>query len=766
MAINRYDKAPEWQPAVLPYDMILKAADLTQQRWDKATVETDKQVDDLFKNARAVPTSVDEQANLPGVRSEYMKLRESLVNDVDMNPTKYQYMVNDFVSKNKPLLDKMTSRYNMWQAGQNTRATNLANPEWAADNFYLDTDQVDVSQLDSKSDVLWEPHLTPKATQNPGTYIQASVLDKWTGMTLNPESMVDSQGRITMEFGKSIDDLKNKARSGSAAYMRSNNFRSIYRSGKWDNVVPDDIIRDVTGEEYYGGLTLGEMEPEQYAEAMIVLTGMEQLNSKKSMTKGTASSTSSDKDAKPKPEPPVTVYVGGIKVTPKQFSDFHGIPLNNDGTVTIRATDGISKFGNNPILSEDEVKEANWFNVTSTSMENLGLSAPLTKMYDLTSKLRDAKQKNEAFRLFNSDPSLSGNERNFISSLMDLPYGMTGNKLNEVYQEYTTEYNKALEELTTAVYKLDTNSSEWLKIQAAALEMGKVVNKPSDVIAINKELLAKQIDKGSMSTEQEKIDAIKRQLGYKLVNSGAAKFRLDPTTNNVVSVDGARYLKGGIEFGWIKDDNGKLVTDPKEAFVTYMENIMPGMFDSGWTDFNGTYDSFEEFWEDIGKDIMTMSPDGTLMLDYYLPEDINSSASAQGYNKANSGTGSTFDENKDYWDMRYPVILEEMNTNRLAESLAKYPGGLKAVTLTLENILSNKKTPAAIAPTLKGMLNTAKQNNDYNNIARLQILIQQGLANGWPKEMQDAILGNDGTSGSINPNQPQGQQGNPLGGLR
>ena len=765
MAINRYDKAPEWQPAVLPYDMILKAADLTQQRWDKATVETDKQVDDLFKNTRAVPTSVDEQANLPGVRSEYMKLRESLVNDTDMNPTKYQYMVNDFVSKNKPLLDKMTSRYNMWQAGQNTRATNLSNPEWASDNFYLDSDQVDVSQLDSKSDVLWEPHLTPKATQNPGTYIQSSVLDKWTGMTLNPESMVDSEGRITMEFGKSIDDLKNKARSGSSAYMRSNNFKSIYRSSMWDDVVPDDIIRDVTGEEYYGGLTLGEMEPEQYAEAMIVLTGMEQLNSKKAMTKGTASSASGKGDVVVQ-EPPVRAYVDSKKVTPKQFTDFNGVPLNNDGTITVRATDGISKFGNNPILSEDEVKEANWFNVTSTSMENLGLSAPLTKMYDLTSKLRDAKQKNEVFQLFHNDPSLSGNQRDFLGSLMDLPYGMTGDKLNEVYQEYTTEYNKAFEELTTSISKLDTNSSEWLKIQAAALEMGKVVNKPSDVVAINKELLAKQIDKGSMSTEQEKIDAIKRQLGYKLVNSGAAKFRLDPTTNNVVSVDGARYLKGGIEFGWIKDDQGKLVTEPKKAFIDYMENIMPGMFDSGWTDFNGAYDDFEEFWEDIGKDIMTMSPDGTLILDYYLPEDINSPASAQGYNRANSGTGTTFDQNKDYWDIRYPVILEEMNTNRLAESLAKYPGGLKAVTLTLENILSNNKTPKAIAPSLKGMLNTAKQNNDYNNIARLQILIQQGMANGWPKEMQDAILGNDGTSGSINPTFPQGQQGNPLGGLR
>jgi hypothetical protein len=762
MGINRYDKAPEWNPGVLPYELILKAADMTQQRWDKARAESDQEVSDIFKNVRTVPQSQDELGNLPAIRSKYKELQNQLITDPDMNPTKYSMAINNFVSESKPLLDRMTSLADLYKANNTALASKMMDPDFRADNKLLPWLQFNPQDVDSRSQDPWEANMNYKFTQNWGTHIEGKLLNKWVGSAINPQAMIDpTTGAFTTEFGKTIADLEEKANTGAVNYMQSENFNDFI-SGDREllGTVPDDVLSQLGGKTYFDGKAMYELTPYEQAKAMIMLTGAEQINSKVNIAKGLASS-SDGKTDKPQMQAPVNAYVASDQVTPKDFAAFNGLQLQANGTVIVDATDqGITQFGNRGLTNEQEVKEANYNTVQEENMAKLGLSAPIKTMYTLSEKLKQARIQNRAFHLFD-DNNYSVEKRNFFSSILDLPSGMTDKNFTEFYVNMTKEYKAATDELAASVANLDTSSPEWLAIQNAALEMGEVITKPSDVVALNNKLLKAQLDKSAKMTEEEMIQEVRSKMGYKIMNSGEAPFRVATGEKNVVSVDDKRFIKGYITFGPTVTDDGKEVLSAEENFVNYMERVAPDMFDMSPLD-SGTYGSFGEFWEDIGSKIMKVNPGtrggSSFSLQYYLPEQINTPIKAQSFNRQAAGVGSTYDANQDAWNSQYPEVLMQLNETRVADNIAKTKGAATAISLTMQNVLNNKRTPKAVSNVLLPLLKQYKESNDYKGLARLNILIREGIASGWPAEIVDGISGN--------PTQPQGQQGNPLGGIR
>ncbi len=253
MGINRYDKAPEWNPGVLPYELILKAADMTQQRWDKAKTAGDELANELFKTVKVTPRSVDEQVVLPGVMKEYQDLSTRLSNDPDMNPTKYQMEVGNFVNRNKSLLNRMTNLANLYQAGVTTKAGNMQDPKFRADNTYFDHTQTDFTKVDSRTKDPWEDQMGFKATQNYNPYISSNLLNEWVANTVSANT--NSAGQISSLTSKELDDLAEKATASATNYVTSENFQDHITSGKLDGMVPDEVFFATDGKTYFDNKT-------------------------------------------------------------------------------------------------------------------------------------------------------------------------------------------------------------------------------------------------------------------------------------------------------------------------------------------------------------------------------------------------------------------------------------------------------------------------------------------------------------------------------
>jgi hypothetical protein len=283
MGINRYDKAPEWNPGVLPYELILKAADMTQQRWDKAKASGDELANELFKSVEVVPRSVDEQVVLPGVMKEYQDLSTRLSNDPDMNPTKYQMEVGNFVNRNKSLLNRMTNLANLYQAGITTKLANMQDPKFREDNIYFDHEQPDLTAVDSRTQDDWENKIGYKAQSNYNPFITKSYLDQWLANTVAANT--NAAGQVSSVTSKEIDDLAEKATASATNYLTTGNYDSWIKSGKLDGMRPDEVFFATDGKTYFDGKTIGEMPPLEKAKAMIMLTGMEQLHNKNMLTK-------------------------------------------------------------------------------------------------------------------------------------------------------------------------------------------------------------------------------------------------------------------------------------------------------------------------------------------------------------------------------------------------------------------------------------------------------------------------------------------------
>lgn len=277
MAINRYVKAPDWEPWTLPYDMILKAADMTQQRWDKATAGADEIGQSLFKDVTPIAGSVDEREVLPQIYEQYKSLRDQLTQDPDMNPTKFTYAISDFVTKNKPVIDRIKDLYTKHTAVQTQKIQNLNDPKFTDEFSYLRG--YDPSVIDSRNkQVDWENYIQEMSARNYIPFITQTYAPFRTPQGQTQGISLDANGVEHKITGYGIKDLERDVNSTYNSYMMSGNFNAWSNYGQSPDMVPDQQIRAATGKSYFGDRPWAELSQEERSKAFLFLAGIPNLN--------------------------------------------------------------------------------------------------------------------------------------------------------------------------------------------------------------------------------------------------------------------------------------------------------------------------------------------------------------------------------------------------------------------------------------------------------------------------------------------------------
>ena len=751
MGINRFDKAPEWQPWTLPYDLILKAADMTQQRWDKGVADSDKIADDLFKGVKTVPGSVDESTNLPAIREQYNQMREQLITDPEINSTKFTSRVQQFAGQHKSTLDRMTNLASLYDANSVAVNANESNAAWRALNEYLPGSHIDPSRINSLDDKTPQERLiNSQPTTNFTPFITDNFLKGWTPS--NEVTTDPTTGQVISVGGKSIEDLELKAETNTAAYMQSRNFADYVNSQKLDDRKPDDVLSGY-GKSFFGGKYFGDLDAEQKAKAMIMMAGATQINQKESMT--VARKTSGNGNEEEGFSDPYIPFLDSKTVSNKDFATIMNTTQNPDGSVPMTIPAGT--YSHIAASSDDP--------------EVLQNTAILSSLSDLYSNFGDVTVLKNAIG--------TGDNLNYVNSkaakdlAKDAVNRATGNPLtllfsNEVensakaIKEATQKHEDALNKLGEVTTKME-GSPQYLSVLAMLGYKGLPVGTPEEVSNSVKQLIKKDINyKNSATFEQQTIQKAISTSYFKGDIHG--NLILSPTENKI-DLGNMQVLNGLLELGTEEEIVEKL--EDLDSDIINVDGKAGRIFDMGEFDsisaINEKYPgTFTEMTRTDKNGISTK----TWGVNVVLPFNPYDTKKHQLYDNSMM-TGDNADKSRGaflenavevYNADRSDRLLDMFDTHR--ESLPMYVTSLAGVMATYSAEVQN-----LVSPILEGM-----KNDPEKHLQAFSSLYDLVTHFGPDKQgLTDYLVKMEKKYGSAtsteNPTRPQGPA-NPLGAIK
>ena len=750
MGINRYDKAPEWTPPVLPYELILKAADMTQQRWDKGVAEGDRMANDLFSKVKVVPTSVDEQVNLPAIRQEYQNLRSQLINDPDMNATKFQYAIQDFTNKHRATLDRMTGLAAYAEADAVTRNKNIADAEWSAGNTYIPSNIPDWRMVDStQRDQPWETMLTSRGTSNWDKFTTENYLKDWKDKTQLLEKDPVTGG-VTKVDGKVIDDLHNIAKSSGAQYMNTTNFKDWASSGQLNGWNPDDAM----GTNYFGGKNFEDLSPYQQAQAMVMASGYEQLNIDKTMTQGFKQTTNSTADAKMAAiagSDPYAVFLGTNTISTNEMALISGKNVSKQGGYDVVAEDIPPNYMSRLGLNTDDPEIENTIGLLTASEEvfsGLGIRSALNEYQQALDESRKLNIDFVNDKLAQTAPSVSAYVAN--SQVPNFNINDPSSGYGEKIANNKKRQESALKALQTSLEKTK-NSSHYLNLVEMLSSNGYDASSPSKVAEAMTAMSKKIAEaKANMTiNEQEVRDAI--SLSF-FGEGGKALVNYDGD-NNIIDLGTSKVAKGVVMAG------------NSSALMNRLDNIDDSLIDSSWFSDTGQFESIEEFNKEYPGMFVQVGTDDkgeTLWgIRVYTPLNLYDTKKHMNYDDAKMGTGSNWDVTRGAFLQNSSSLYIQDKITRsynMMEKNPKYISSLKTAALSMVQNMPNTPDAAYVKQEVKRVIDSA-ENNKMEFAHVYQALVMFG---GDPILLSKYFRSIDGG----NPQQPQGTTSNPLGGLK
>lgn len=670
MGINRFDKAPEWKPWTLPYDLILKAADMTQQRWDKGVADSDKIGDELWKSVKTVPGSQDELVNLPALREKYNNMRSELINDPDISPTKFTLHVQQFVNDNKSLLDRMTNMSKLYDANAVTVNTHESDADWRAKNTYLPGSHVDPYRINSADpNTPHEMTISSKPTTNFTPFIVDNLIKGWAASNDTAYDPVTKQ--VISTGGKTIESLESIAETNTPAYMQSSNFADYVNSQSLDNIKPDDVLKS-HGKSFFGGQYFGDLNAEQKAKAMIMMAGATQINQKESMTVP-RTSTSRDRDNNdPEIANAYTALMQASEVSGPQIASALGV-LVNESTGTFKymlPAETPSTLGVPAQTVEEELN--NSLLLASTDyLSRHGLYNEVTNLRNIKID-KDLKQ----FEVnFGTDPTKKANAQIALD------------KLNASYKNSELILSNSLAKMKNTPQFLGLlDMLNYNRSQDPKYKDSEPLSSVVDVTRYMREMQeTKDLTAKKLTTNQAEV---RSTISKSFFETDALQDIFIGSPNNVIDLGSHKVIKGAIVLGTQKQLEARLEAENPRILD------VPGWDNNYIKNTFGTdlYSSFDKMIAD-NKDLFVnagTNKDGEVLwgIATHVPINFYDINKQESYNKSNMTEGNADKFRQKYRDEAVPTFVAD-NLVRTMDMFTQNPKMMNTYATSLIGAISN-----------------------------------------------------------------------------
>lgn len=753
MGINRYEHIPQYNTPILPYDLVMKAADMKQQRWDKAVGTAQEDFNDIFSKTKVISTSEDERVVLPELRKQFNDELNKMVSDPSMTAEQLSIRANGLVSSIQPSLNKVNDAYTLHTTALTEKMKNEGNAEWSSTNQYVGGPDLfnwnslkngDLSQLNYKSRTSIEPVVRP-------------YLNSWAETTLGQEEYRDpTTGRVSLieKKGKDFAGLLNVAKVNSLDYMNTNNFHQW--KDDYKGVKPDDILKDTPGyTQTFGGKKFEELSSMDQAKAMIMFQGVKQINSDASKlagSTGNGSAAAAGLEAKQVTEP-WAIFKSSTSIDASEIASSAGFDINKQWDNDLHAFTGVSIDPNTTFNSPATIAEYSTPELSQSASIYDAITSTVTGLGQTLSKLRQIQ----------STPGYNP-EVKFGDIVGNAPSALTPGKfaqnvagdaakrsvdLKQSESQLLAEAKKQIEE-----FKADPN---FLTVQREALKAGIDISTTEGLTKLVTDYGRAQVDLAANQTVQ---------LGKNLMGLSSATWQPMSGSNNVYNIGDRKFAKGKIlipatDAGYETIKNAL----EKQGADISSKDIFPN-----WTNYvGGNSNEVDAVVDRMDKEGILKIEDlpgknGEMQKYITIPTSIevpmNNPATVSRYNRAKAGNDALLTANLQSWEQNYASNRAQENLNELSDRIVNNPKLATNFVTGINNFILNTSTidkdiRTSASQTLTTLVNSYTQKPNKQTAEDL-VSFQQALqdyANGrYSKENFQSLL--DGTTS--NPKQPQG----------
>lgn len=764
--INRYEHVPEYNTPILPYDLIMKAADIKQQRWDKASATAQENFNDVFSKTKAIASSEDERLVLPALREQFNSELSKMVNDPSMTAEQLSISANGLVGRMQPTLDRVNQAYTLHTTSLAEKMKNEANAEWSSTNQYVgepdlfnwnSTKNSDFSKLNYESRTSIDPVMKP-------------YWDKWEKSTLGTKTVMGPDGKAYDQeiTGKDFKGLANLAELRSFDYMNTNNF------SQWRNdmkgVVPDDVLKNTAGfTTTFGGKKFEELSKKDQAKAMIMMHGAQQIDYDVSKLAGsTGKGNSSGTGDMGYTNNPWFLFEETKNAAPSEMGLVLGMENYDPTTNSFRGITAGNEFFNTPatVSTFGTPKEAATASIVQDLAKDPNTAGVLTileqEIPNLEAANADVAKQAAALKGIDLYGDNGYTMKATRAALKSLPETSDAKKAIAKYEQQ----KNALDQKMESAFQDLKKSSGFLDAQRAALKAGIDLNSAQGI----KSLLE---DYKSIKTKMAKDQV--SNLGTAIIGLGGYDW-VPQTGNNVVNIEDRKFVKGSM--------------DIPANFDLLDETLVPVLQAQGWNVATSGYSwapdvgtpNIETLFEDListGKMSKVVKGDGR---EYYripmnLEVPMNDPQVVNRYNMAKAGSDAILKAQLPTWQQEFSDLRAQKNTAELANRLVQDPKALTEFTNGINNFVQNyagidresKNSIVSALADLNKSYATHPNLETAKSIIQFQNTISQYVQNKYSKESLMEYLDhlptitNGNASTPVNPNQPQRPTSNPLG---
>lgn len=751
MGINRYEHIPQYNPPILPYDLVMKAADMKQQRWDKAVGTAQDNFNDIFSKTKAIATSEDERIILPELRKQFNDELSKMVSDPSMTAEQLSIRANGLIGNIQPSLNKINDSYTMHITALAEKMKNEGDATWSATNQYVGGPDLfnwnslkngDLSQLNYKSRMSLEPIIKP-------------LLDNWEKSQFATQQITDANGKtstITVD-GRDYPSLQNVAQTQALNLMTKPVFGQWV--GDYTGVRPDEILKGSMGyTQTFGGKKFEELSKMDQAKALIMMQGAKQLTMDSNKLVGPAgngSNGSVNTDDKYINNPWFQAEDSN-NWAPSDIGLALGMENYDPVTNSFRNITAGNQFFNTPatVSTFATPKDA----ATASIVQDLAQEPSIAGVLNILEKeiptLDDSNVAKQAAALKGID--LYGDNgytmKTSRAALKSLPENDPAKVAIRNYEQQKAALNL---KATTAFQSLKT-SPRFLEAQRVALKAGINLNSPED---INRLLEDYKTIKQNLAKDQV------ANLGTALIDLGGYDW-VPQTGNNVVNIEDRKFIKG---FQYIPAN-----------FDVINQTLVPHLKKKGWDVAPSGYSLYPDFAPDLGganidRVFNKMIAEGKMskqtkggqeyfVIPMNLEVPMKDPLVVNRYNTAKAGSDAIAKEQLPAWQREFADMRLQRNTAELANRLVEDPKTMTLFTNGINNFVLN--TPS-IDDGSRNMIVQAlsKLTNDYithpnietaKKIVIFQSTISQYAQKRYSKESLNEYLDHI----SSNPYQPQG----------
>jgi len=756
MGINRYEHIPQYNPPILPYDLVMKAADMKQQRWDKAVGTAQENFNDVFSKAKAISGSVDERVHLPAIREEFNNELSKLVSDPSMTAEQLSVRANGLVNRIQPRLNKYNDAYTLHTTALTEKMKNEGNATWSATNEYVsgpdtynwDSEKnTDYSQLNYKSRTSLEPVIKP-------------LIDDWEKTQLQTREVVGADGKtstITVD-GRDFAGLQNLGKTQALGLMTLPVFAQW--QGDYKGIRPDDILKDTPGfVQTFGGKKFEELSNMDQAKAMIMFRGAKQLTMDSSKLAGPSGNPKGPGADSDKVVEPFAVFKKSKSVSIKEIVSSVGLDMSQWDD-RLHAFTGVSIDPKATFNSPATIAEY--------SSPEMGVTASIYESIANTNSSlgRSLKALGELRKTPGYKPEVM-----FGDIVGNVTSGLTPGKFATAVAgdaaKRSTDLHKGeasiLADIKSQLSQFKEDPS-FLAVQREALKAGIDISTTEGLTK-----LVTDYDKAQMDLAKNQTV----QLGKNLIGMSSATWQPFVGADNTYNIGDRKFIKG------------KIMIPATEEGYTTIQNALEA---AGNTDI-GAYDQRLDvgaIWpswayesNEINRVVERMKAAGILDIEpivvntkgdeqkyITIPTSIevpmNNPATVSRYNRDMAGSDALLGKNLGPWEQNYAANRAQENLDELTTRIVDNPKlatnfvtGINNFILNTNSIDKDIRTSASQA--FSTLVNAYTQHPNKETAKDL-VTFQQALENYaggrlYSKDTFKALL--DGTTTS-NPYQPQG----------